>query len=81
MQGPFPPTLGKQPALDGVRGVAVLVVLGHNLGWKWLQGGFFGVDMFFALSGFLITTLLLEEQASTGRISLPAFFLRRTLRL
>jgi peptidoglycan/LPS O-acetylase OafA/YrhL len=81
MLSPNIPRLGRQPALDGIRGVAVLVVLGHNLGWKWLQGGFFGVDMFFALSGFLITTLLLEEFARTGGISLKRFFVRRGLRL
>ncbi len=73
--------LGHQPALDGLRGVAVLVVLGHNLGWPWLRGGFFGVDLFFALSGFLITTLLLEEYARQGTISLRRFFVRRALRL
>ena len=73
--------LGRQPALDGIRGVAVLIVLGHNLGWAWLKGGFFGVDVFFALSGFLITTLLLEEYAHQGTISLRRFFARRCLRL
>lgn len=81
MLSPNIPRLGRQPALDGIRGVAVLVVLGHNLGWNWLPGGFFGVDMFFALSGFLITTLLLEEHSRTGRISLGRFFVRRGLRL
>ncbi|MBI5689135.1 MAG: acyltransferase [Verrucomicrobia bacterium] len=73
--------LGHAPALDGLRGIAVLVVLGHNLGISWLQGGFLGVDMFFALSGFLITTLLLEERLRTGTISLSRFFQRRFLRL
>lgn len=81
MLSPTIPRLGRQPALDGIRGVAVLVVLGHNLGWGWLRGGFFGVDMFFALSGFLITTLLLEEYSRTGGISLGRFFVRRGLRL
>jgi len=81
MLAPHLPRLGRQPALDGIRGLAVLVVLGHNLGWKWLPGGFFGVDMFFALSGFLITTLLLEEFSQTGGISLGRFFVRRGLRL
>jgi len=81
MLSPHIPRLGRQPALDGIRGAAVLVVLGHNLGWQWLPGGFFGVDMFFALSGFLITTLLLEEFSRTGGISLGRFFVRRGLRL
>jgi peptidoglycan/LPS O-acetylase OafA/YrhL len=78
---PTIPRLGREPALDGIRGFAVLIVLGHNLGWPWLPGGFFGVDVFFALSGFLITTLLLEEQVATGEISLGRFFVRRGLRL
>ncbi|HWA28199.1 MAG TPA: acyltransferase [Lacunisphaera sp.] len=75
------PRLGHQPALDGIRGLAVLVVLCHNLHWPGFKGGFFGVDMFFALSGFLITTLLLEDHARSGRISLRRFFLRRFFRL
>ena len=59
----------------------MLVVVGHNLGWPWLRGGCFGVDMFFALSGFLITTLLLEDYRRHGSISLGNFFGRRCLRL
>lgn len=79
--GPAAPPLGPQPALDGIRGVAVLVVLFHNLGWAGFKGGIFGVDMFFALSGFLITTLLLEDHVRAGRISLRRFFWRRFFRL
>jgi len=79
--GQAAPSLGHQPALDGIRGLAVLVVLFHNLGWPGFTGGFFGVDMFFALSGFLITTLLLEDHRRAGGISLRNFFLRRFLRL
>ena len=73
--------LGYRPALDGLRAIAVTaVVVGHL--WEWLlPGGFIGVDMFFVLSGFLITTLLLEEQERTGRISLRYFYARRALRL
>jgi peptidoglycan/LPS O-acetylase OafA/YrhL len=68
------------PQLDGLRGVAVsLVVLHHALGWP--AGGFIGVDLFFVLSGFLITTLLLQEWAHRGTIALGAFWLRRILRL
>jgi peptidoglycan/LPS O-acetylase OafA/YrhL len=71
--------LGYVPALDGLRGVAILGVLGvHLFG---LSGGFYGVDLFFVLSGFLITTLLLEEHDRTGGVSLRAFYVRRARRL
>jgi len=67
------------PALDGLRGVAILaVVLCHTYN---LQGGFYGVDLFFVLSGFLITSLLLEEREKSGRVSLRAFYIRRVRRL
>jgi peptidoglycan/LPS O-acetylase OafA/YrhL len=65
--------------LDGVRGIAILAVLGFHL--FGLPGGFYGVDLFFVLSGFLITTLLLEERERTGAISLHAFYARRARRL
>ena len=72
--------LGYQPALDGMRGVAVsLVVLIHTVGWP--RGGYLGVDIFFALSGFLITVLLLQEWEAHADISLKAFYLRRVFRL
>lgn len=68
------------PALDGLRGLAVLgVVLFHNDGW--LRGGYLGVDLFFVLSGFLITSLLTAEVASTGRVDLAGFWVRRARRL
>jgi peptidoglycan/LPS O-acetylase OafA/YrhL len=70
-----------QPALDGVRAVAVLAVMLFHGGVGWLPGGFLGVDAFFVLSGFLITSLLLAEYAGTGRIALGAFWLRRARRL
>lgn len=74
--------LGHVPALDGLRGVAVAAVLVFHGGVSWAPGGFLGVDVFFVLSGFLITTLLLEEAASSGgRISLVAFWSRRVRRL
>ena len=75
------PTLGHAPALDGLRGVAVLCVLVHHLDWPYVGGGFLGVDVFFALSGFLITTLLLEDHAARGEVALGEFFARRALRL
>jgi peptidoglycan/LPS O-acetylase OafA/YrhL len=72
--------LGYRPALDGLRAVAIAaVLLFHAAGL--LPGGYFGVDLFFVLSGFLITTLLLEEHAARGTISLRGFYQRRALRL
>lgn len=69
------------PALDGLRGVAILAVVGVNAEWPFLAGGFFGVDVFFVLSGFLITTLLVTEWRQRGEIDLKRFFARRALRL
>jgi peptidoglycan/LPS O-acetylase OafA/YrhL len=71
--------LGYRPWLDGLRGVAVLMVLAFHL--HLLPGGSFGVDVFFVLSGFLITSLLVEEWGRNGTISLRRFYLRRALRL
>src|SRR5215469_9346411 len=79
--------LGYVPELNGVRGIAILLVIGNHLPLRnnsthsLLPGGFVGVDLFFALSGFLITTLLLQEFDNTGSISLRKFYLRRALRL
>ena len=74
--------LARLPGLDGLRGVAVLAVIGYhlNLG-HFLPAGFLGVDIFFTVSGFIITALLLQEHAQTGRINFPAFYLRRARRL
>ena len=72
-------SLGYQPALDGLRAVSIVAVLAHHS--HWLAGGFLGVDLFFALSGFLITALLTEEFARTGTITLGLFYARRALRL
>jgi len=72
--------LGHLPALDGLRGIAIAIVVAYHL-WGWPRGGWLGVDLFFVLSGFLITTLLLEEHAQTGKIRLSAFYLRRARRL
>jgi peptidoglycan/LPS O-acetylase OafA/YrhL len=72
--------LGRRPALDGVRGLAVLLVVADHahvpLGELWI-----GVELFFVLSGFLITSLLLEELDRTGRISMRAFYARRARRI
>jgi len=74
------PPLGYQPGLDALRALAIIpVVLFHAFIWP--AGGFLGVDLFFVLSGFLITTLLVEEQRRHGNIRLRLFYLRRVLRL
>jgi peptidoglycan/LPS O-acetylase OafA/YrhL len=66
--------------IEGLRGVAVLlVVFGHVTGWP--RGGFVGVDVFFVISGFLITGLLVSEREKTGRISIRGFYARRVRRL
>ena len=72
--------LGHVPALDGVRGVAILLVVGRHYK-QTIPGGGLGVDLFFVLSGFLITALLLRERATTGRVSLRGFYRRRAFRL
>src|SRR4051794_25064708 len=69
------------PALDGLRGLAVLAVVLYHGGVAGLGGGFLGVDAFFVLSGFLITSLLLVEWGSTGAVSLRRFWERRARRL
>jgi peptidoglycan/LPS O-acetylase OafA/YrhL len=73
--------LGHRPELDGVRGVSILLVLLLHLGFSFFSGGFLGVDIFFVLSGFLITSLLAQEFDSSGSISLKRFYIRRALRL
>jgi peptidoglycan/LPS O-acetylase OafA/YrhL len=69
------------PALDGVRAVAVALVIGYHLGVPGMGGGLLGVGVFFTLSGFLITGLLLSAWHRTGRIGLGGFYLRRARRL
>ena len=69
------------PALDGLRALAITAVLAHHIFGSHFSGGFIGVDVFFVLSGFLITRLFVIEQESTHTIHLPNFFLRRALRL
>ena len=69
------------PALDGLRALAILGVIAYHLGLGWASGGYLGVDLFFVLSGFLITSLLLEEWRGAARIRLGAFWGRRARRL
>ncbi|CAN5857081.1 hypothetical protein BH24ACT3_BH24ACT3_09270 [soil metagenome] len=73
--------LAYQPALDGLRAVAVVAVMLYHGGVSWVPGGFLGVDLFFVLSGHLITTLLLREWAEDAGVDLRAFWVRRLRRL
>ena len=69
------------PALDGLRALAVAAVFAYHAGLDWARGGFLGVDVFFVLSGYLITALLVREWRQEGRIDLRRFFRRRARRL
>jgi len=69
------------PALDGLRAVAIAGVLLYHAGLAWAPGGFLGVEVFFVVSGYLITSLLLAEWRQHGRIAFTAFWLRRARRL
>jgi len=70
-----------RPDIEGLRGVAILAVVGCHCGIAWCTGGFVGVDIFFVLSGYLITGLLASEYAATSRIDFPGFYARRARRL
>ena len=76
-----PPRLGHRPAVDGLRALAVVAVLLYHADLPWFPGGFLGVDVFFVISGFLITTLLVEERERSGTIALGRFWVRRLRRL
>ncbi len=69
------------PGIDAMRALAVLAVFGYHAGLDWVPGGFLGVDVFFVISGYLITSLLLREFRSTDHIALGRFWLRRARRL
>ena len=69
-----------RPDIDGLRAIAVLSVIFYHLGKRWLPGGFVGVDVFFVISGFLITSHILEE-VNRGQFSLAAFYSRRIKRI
>jgi peptidoglycan/LPS O-acetylase OafA/YrhL len=69
------------PALDGLRALAIAAVLVYHLGFGWATGGYLGVDLFFVLSGFLITSLLLERRLRSGSVGLRDFWGRRARRL
>src|ERR671910_92730 len=84
-EGIMPKPLGHSqrymPGLDGLRAIAVLAVIAYHLNPAWAPGGLLGVGVFFTLSGYLITDLLLGQHAATGRLQLGDFWLRRARRL
>ena len=67
------------PGLDGLRAVSILLVLASHL--DWLAGGAIGVDIFFVISGYLITRILASEFDRTGRVDIKSFYARRVLRI
>jgi peptidoglycan/LPS O-acetylase OafA/YrhL len=75
------PKMGYQPSLDGVRAMSVIAVILYHAGFSWMHGGFFGVEVFFVVSGFLITSLLIEERDNSGGNRLWQFWVRRWRRL
>src|SRR5689334_5147281 len=69
------------PGIDALRALAVLAVFLYHAGVPWAPGGFLGVDLFFVISGYLITSLLLRDRATAGHVRLGRFWLRRARRL
>ena len=69
------------PAIDGLRAVAVIAVMFYHLGFTWIPGGFLGVDLFFVISGYVITRLLLDSIAQSGGLDLRGFYIARARRL
>ncbi len=78
-RNPLP--MGYQPGLDGLRAISVIAVILYHAGFGWMHGGFLGVEVFFVVSGYLITSLLLEEREGSGGVGLRQFWLRRARRL
>ena len=69
------------PAIDGLRALAVIAVMFYHLGFTWIPGGFLGVDLFFVISGYVITRLLLDSIAQSGGLDLKGFYIARARRL
>src|SRR3954452_25304169 len=69
------------PGLDGRRALAVIAVMVYHANSSWLPGGFLGVEVFFVISGYLITLLLIGEHERSGRVSVKGFYTRRARRL
>jgi peptidoglycan/LPS O-acetylase OafA/YrhL len=76
-----PTPFGYHPELDGIRAIAIGAVLAYHASNLFFPGGYLGVDLFFVLSGYLITSLLVRERDVTGRIDLGKFYMRRALRI
>src|SRR5690349_22586433 len=70
-----------RPDIEGLRAVAIALVVVYHVGFGWLPGGYVGVDVFFVISGFLITSQLVRELSTTGRISFLGFYARRARRI
>ena len=79
--GPPANSWGHRPAIDGLRALAVYLVVGFHAGLAHLQGGFIGVDLFFVLSGFLVTNVILRQLHETGEFRFARFYARRARRL
>ena len=77
---PTAPTLAHRNDVQGLRAIAVLTVIASHASVPFLPGGFVGVDVFFVISGFLISQLLFREVERSGRVSLPGFYARRARR-
>ena len=75
------PTVPYIPGLDGLRALAVMAVIVYHADSRWLGGGFLGVEVFFVISGYLITLLLIAERERTGTVTLSSFWMRRARRL
>src|SRR6478672_3834911 len=83
-EGPPPPpgpSAYYRPHLDGLRSIAVYLVVLFHAGSSWFSGGFIGVDVFFVLSGYLVTQVLLRDLAGGGAIHFSRFYARRYRRL
>src|SRR4051812_32324404 len=70
-----------RPDIEGLRGAAILLVVAFHAGLSWVAGGYVGVDIFFVLSGFLISGLLTREVVDTGDVDVAEFYARRAQRL
>src|SRR5262245_8347810 len=79
--GDVSPDIGVIPSLDGIRALSVIIVMLSHVGYGDIVPGGLGVTVFFFLSGYLITTLMLSEYRRTGAISIANFYLRRAFRL